>query len=88
MSGVNERLGVAETKIDNQEKITDEIKDDLYGPDGIRKELKTISESLGNILIELSIKKTNAKSNRDWLTISIAAVAVLSSSITAIITLC
>ena len=31
MSGVNERLGVAETKIESQKETTDEIKEDLYG---------------------------------------------------------
>lgn len=88
MSSVNERIGIAETRIDNQEKTTDEIKEDLYGPDGIRKELKEINTSLTEILTEFSLNKLNSKSKRDWLAISIAAIAVISSSVTAIITLC
>lgn len=85
MSSVNERIGIAETKIDNQEKTTDEIKEDLYGPDGIRIELKKMNESLVSILTELSVNKNNTKSNRDWLAVSIAAVAVLSSFVIAVV---
>ena len=81
MSSVNERLGITETKIDNQEKITDELKEVLFGPDGICKELKKINTSLTSILTELSLNKLNSKSKRDWLTISIAAAALFSSSL-------
>jgi hypothetical protein len=86
MSSVNERLGIAETRIDNQEKTTDELKEALFGSDGIHMELKKINTSLTGILTELSLNKLNSKSKRDWLTISIAAAALFSSSLIGVIT--
>lgn len=87
MADAKERLGIAETKIENQKETTDELKEALFGPEGICQELKKINVSLTGILTELSVNKNNSKSKRDWLTISIAAVALFASSLIGIIAL-